>query len=340
MADSQRYARQTRFAPLGSEGQAKLAAASVAVVGCGALGTTALSLLARAGCGHLRLIDRDIVEWSNLPRQTLFTEDDAAQNELKAIAAARHLQRANQEIRLEPQVADLSPANIDELLDGIHLVIDATDNFATRYLINDYCVSQQIPWIYGAAVGSYGLAFPVLPGLGPCLCCLYPHPPSGVQPTCETAGVLNTIPSLVASWQVAWATRLLAGGEPAAPTLTTFDSWHFTTRQVSISRDPACDCCVHGNHPYLDGERRAPISLCGRDAVQIHDRNGALNLTSLAGQLSGMGEIRSNEFALRFVPAGGESFQEMIIFPDGRAIIKGTTDPATARSAYAKFIGR
>ncbi|GAB4409957.1 MAG: molybdopterin-synthase adenylyltransferase MoeB [Bryobacter sp.] len=341
---AQRYVRQQRFGPLGEAGQQRLAGACVALVGCGALGTTAASLLARAGVGHLKLIDRDTVEWSNLPRQTLFTEADAEAGELKAIAAARQLKEANSEIRLEPQVADLTGANIEEVLEGVDLVLDATDNFETRYLLNDYCVSRGVPWIYGAAVGSYGLAFPVLPGRGPCLRCIYPHPPEGVQPTCETAGVLNTIPALVATWQVAWATRILV--DPAVKDLpvrlTTWESWNFESRQIVVRRDPDCLCCGNGEYEYLDGSRRRPISLCGRDAVQIHERSARVDLAAVEASLVGLGQVKRNEFALRFTPTPEleQAFREMMVFPDGRAIVKGTTDPKVARSAYARYLGR
>lgn len=312
--------------------------ARVVIVGCGALGSFQAAALARAGVGKLLLIDRDTVEWSNLQRQWLYTEADAQLGSPKATAAAAYLRSVNSEIQIEGLVADLHAANVEDLLDGASLVLDATDNFETRFLLNDFCVRQGIPWVYGAAVGSYGLSFPVLPQLGPCLRCIYPEPPTGAQPTCETAGVLNTITSLVASWQVALATRILSQGPESIPLeLHTFDSWNLKTRAVPISADPNCPCCVQMRWDYLDGRRRAPISLCGRNAVQIHERHSPINLSALASQLTPLGVIRQNEFALRFSP---DSNFEITVFPDGRAIIKGTSDPSVARSLYARYIGR
>ena len=338
MLPPDRYSRQLRFAPLGAEGQAKLGSATVAIVGCGALGTFQASALARAGVGHLRVIDRDTVEWSNLQRQWLFDEPDATEQSPKATAAARKLLTINSSIAVEALAVDLNAANIEDLLEGADLILDGTDNFETRFLINDFAVERGLPWIYGAAVGSYGLAFPVLPGHGPCLRCLYPEPPPGVQPTCETAGVLNTITSLTAAWQTALATKLLVKGAAALPLrLATFDVWNFETRQVNISVDPNCVCCGQRRFDYLDGRVRAPISLCGRNAVQIHERHAALDLAVLEEQLNGLGSVRRNDFALRFSP--NERY-EMTIFADGRAIIKGTQDIGMARSLYSRYIGR
>jgi adenylyltransferase/sulfurtransferase len=333
-----RYSRQTRFTPLGPAGQQRLSQSRVAIVGCGALGAVQAASLARAGVGHLRLIDRDIVELSNLQRQFLFTESDAAAQRPKAAAAAHALAQANSQITLEPHVTDLNPANIEDLLEQVDLVLDATDNFETRYLVNDFCVERGIPWIYGAAVGAYGLAFPILPNHGPCLRCVYPDPPSGTQPTCETAGVLNTITSTIATWQSALATRLLTTGTASLPhTIATFDTWDFKTRQIPITRDPQCPCCAARRFEYLDGRVRAPISLCGRNAVQIHERLASLDLHALELQLAGLGTVRRNDFALRFEP---DSAHELTIFPDGRAIIKGTTNVGIAKSLYAKYLGR
>lgn len=313
----------------------------MAILGCGALGCASASSLARAGVGRLRLVDRDQVEWSNLQRQWLFDEADAREGQLKAVAAARNLARGNSSIQYEALAVDIDARNIEEHLEGVDLVVDATDNFETRYLLNDYCVDLGLPWIYGAAVGSYGLAFAVLPGAGPCLRCIYPEAPKGTQPTCETAGVLNTITAQVGFWQAGLAMRIL-GGEVVDPLLTTFDTWAGKTRQVRIERDAECPCCGARNFEYLDGSRRAPVSLCGRYAVQIHERRGKLDLAVLEQQLAGLGSGKRNEFALRFVPAeqvGGVEL-ELTIFPDGRAIIKGTTDPAVARTVYARYLGR
>jgi len=286
----------------------------------------------------LRLIDRDVVEWSNLQRQWLFDEADAIEQNPKATAAADKIRSINSGVAVEVLNADLDARNVEDLLEDVDLILDATDNFETRFLVNDFAVERGIPWIYGAAVGSYGLAFPVLPGSGPCLRCVYPAPPSGSQPTCETAGVLNGITSLVAAWQVSLATKLLAGGaSQVKPLLTHFDCWDLETRQVRITVDPECRCCQKRHFEYLDGRARAPISLCGRNAVQIHERHAKLDLVELERQLSGLGTVRRNEFALRFVP---EAPIEMTIFPDGRAIIKGTQDVGLARSLYSRYLGR
>jgi adenylyltransferase/sulfurtransferase len=332
-----RYSRQIRFAPFGASGQERLSAAHVVVVGCGALGTVHSAALVRAGVGRLRIIDRDFVELNNLQRQWLFDEDDAAASVPKAAAAARHLAKVNSSVAVEPVVADLTAANAGDLLAGASLLLDGTDNFETRYLLNDYSVREGVPWIYGAAVGSYGLVMPVLPGETACLACVYPEPPSGAQPTCETAGVLNTITSVIGSLQVSLAIRILAGGEGPLPgRITTVDVWDGRIRQVAQpARDPLCRCCAKRQFPWLDGSRRAPVSLCGRNAVQIHERARPIDLAALAAQLAPLGEVRRNEFALRFfLPP-----HEITVFPDGRAIIKGTTDVGVARSLYARYIG-
>jgi adenylyltransferase/sulfurtransferase len=339
MSDSapDRYSRQERFAPLGPAGQARLRAARVAIAGCGALGSYHAAALARAGVGFLRLIDRDYVEWSNLQRQWLYEEEDAREGYPKAAAAARRLAAINSEVVCEPAVADLTPETAPDLLGGVDLILDGTDNFETRYLMNDFAVEQAIPWIYGGAVASYGVVMPVLPGRTACFECVYPEPPQGAQPTCETAGVLNTITTLVGALQVSAAIKLL-GGEAAevAARITTADVWTGVIRQINMPpRDPACPACGTRACRHLHGAARIPISLCGRNAVQIHDRRRPLNLPDLAAKLGALGQVRSNEFALRFFADP----YELTIFPDGRAIIKGTTDPGLARSLYSRYIG-
>jgi adenylyltransferase/sulfurtransferase len=330
-----RYSRQILFPGLGEAGQQRLLDSCVAVVGCGALGAFQAGALARAGIGRLRLIDRDFVEWSNLQRQWLYEETDARDATPKAIAASRRLAAVNSSIEVRPHVADLAPDNIDELLEGCSLVLDGTDNFDTRYLINDWCVTHSVPWIYGGAVASYGLAMPVLPGRTACFECIYPSPPEDAQPTCETAGVLNTVTAIVAAWQVSLALRILAGQEVPAR-ITTFDPWNGLTRQLAMpAPDLACPACAQRTCRHLSGENRVPISLCGRNAVQIHDRRRPVDLAQLAARLAPLGAVRANEFALRFVLDP----HEITVFPDGRAIIKGTTDPATARSLYSRYIG-
>jgi adenylyltransferase/sulfurtransferase len=332
-----RYSRQSRFALVGEEGQARIRQSAVAIVGCGALGTVQAEMLARAGVGTLRLIDRDFVEWSNLQRQFLFDESDAEQATPKAIAAAQRLKRVNSEVTTEPVVADLSPRSAEELLEDVDLILDATDNFETRYLINDFAVRENVPWIYGAAVGSYGIKLAIVPGRTACFRCVYPDPPEGLQPTCETDGVLGPATAAIAALQAGDALKILARGtELVEARLTTLNVWTGEIRQTAPpARDPECPCCHGRDFAYLNGKHRAPISLCGRNAVQIHERLRPVNLEELAGRLRAFGNVRSNEFALR---AEVDAY-ELTVFPDGRAIIKGTTDTGIARSLYARYVG-
>lgn len=331
-----RYSRQTRFAPFGPEGQKHLSEATAVIVGCGALGTVQASLLARAGVGTIHLIDRDYVEENNLQRQVLYTESDAREGLPKAEAARRHLAEANSGVRVEAHVSDLNPENADDLLGDADAVLDGTDNFETRYLINDYCVREGTPWIYGAAVGSYGIAMPVLPGDSACLRCVYPEPPSGIQPTCETAGVLGPVTSLIGSIQAMEAIKILSGRHTSVRRkIFTADLWSGPIREMAMPpRDAQCPCCEGHEFKWLNG-RRAPVSLCGRNAVQIHELRRPIDLAQLGGRLEGLGTVRGNEFALRF--SAGD--YEITVFPDGRAIIKGTTDPGVARAVYARYIG-
>jgi adenylyltransferase/sulfurtransferase len=330
-----RYSRQVLFSGLGEQGQQRLLESRVAIVGCGALGSFHAGALARAGVGFLTIIDRDYVEWSNLQRQWLFTESDAAEGIPKAIAAARAIAEINSGVQADPIIADLVPANVEEFLSEADLVLDGTDNFETRYLINDWCVSRGVPWVYGAAVASHGVTMPVLPGKSACLKCMFPVEPSGAHPTCETAGVLNAITSAIASLQVGDALRILSGAG-AALRITSVDVWNGTIRQIqSVERSPGCQCCGKHEFVHLSGESRPPVSLCGRNAVQIHERRRPVNLVELDQLLSPLGQVRRNEFALRFFSPP----YEMTVFPDGRAIIKGTTDPGLARSLYARYIG-
>jgi adenylyltransferase/sulfurtransferase len=332
----ERFSRQIRFAPFGPEGQENLRAATAVVVGCGALGTVHASLLVRAGVGTIHLIDRDYVEENNLQRQLLYTEADAREVLPKAEAARRHLLEANSEVRIEAHIADLNPENAGDLLSGAGVILDGTDNFETRFLINDYSVREGIAWIYGAAVGSYGIAMPVLPGDSACFRCVYPEPPAGAQPTCETAGVLGPVTSLIGSLQAMEAIRILSGRSGSVRRkIFTADLWHGPIRETGMpARDPDCACCGRREFRWLNG-RRAPVSLCGRNAVQIHELHRPLDLAELARQLEGLGSVRRNEFALRFTR--GE--HELTVFPDGRAIVKGTTDIGVARGIYAKYIG-
>jgi adenylyltransferase/sulfurtransferase len=322
---------------LGAEGQERLLRAHAAIVGCGALGSFQAAALARAGVGRLTIVDRDYVELSNLQRQWLFEESDAAEALPKAVAAERRLARINSSVQARGMVADLTSANIEELLGQAQVILDGADNFETRYLVNDFALHRAIPWIYGAAVGSYGLTMPVIPGRTACLRCVYPEPPSGAQPTCETAGVLNTITAVIAALQTADALKILAGRmDSVRARLTTVDVWEGGIRQIEQpTPDPDCPACGARDFEYLEGRRRAPVSLCGRNAVQIHERARPLDLAQLQAALLPLGEVRANEFALRFVTGP----YEMTIFPDGRAIVKGTTDIGLARSLYARYVG-
>lgn len=334
--EKDRYSRQILFVPIGAEGQSRIRSASVCVVGCGALGSFQAEALARAGIGRLRIIDRDYVDHTNLQRQWLFSESDAHDETPKAIAAERRLQQVNHQVAVEPVVADLTPSNAEELTTGFDLIMDGTDNFETRYLLNDLSVKLTTPWIYGAAIGSYGVTMPVDPTRGPCFACVYPDPPTGPQATCDVNGILASTTAAVASLQVASALRLIAGWTDFRSRIQTIDVWEGTSRTTNAGmRDESCRTCVKREFRYLDGMRRVPVSMCGRNAVQLHDTQRRLNLEDLALRLRPLGDVRLNEFALRFtLPKFDLTF-----FPDGRAIIKGTTDVGVARGMYARYIG-
>jgi molybdopterin/thiamine biosynthesis adenylyltransferase len=333
----ERYSRQVLFSGIGREGQDRLAGSRVALVGCGATGSALASLLARAGVGNLRIIDRDYVEPSNLQRQSLFDEADAAETMPKAIAAARRIAAFNSQIAIEPMVKDLVPANVQALLQGSDLVLDGTDNFETRYLINDFAVKASLPWIYTAAVGSYGITMNVLPGNTACLACLFPDQPQGAFETCETAGVLNSAVNLAASIAATEAIKLLVGADQQVRrTLLSFDVWRNQRAEVNAgSPRPGCRTCGQRDFIHLAGEGRPHITLCGRNSVQIHERHRPVDFAEVSTRLQPHGPVRHNDFVLKFWP---EPY-EMTLFPDGRAIIKGTTDTAVARSLYARYVG-
>ncbi len=337
MTPEERYSRQVLFRGIGAEGQRRLATARVAVVGCGATGSALASLLARAGVGTLRIIDRDYVEPSNLQRQSLFDENDAAESVPKAIAAARKIAAFNSEVVVEPQVADLTPANIGSLLARSDLVLDGTDNFETRYLVNDYAVEQGVPWIYAAAVGSYGVTMDILPGETACLACVFPAPPRGVVETCDTSGILNSAVNLVASLQATEALKLLVGArDQLRRTLLSFDVWTNERSEISTARPRAdCQTCAEREFIHLEGKGRPHITLCGRNSVQIHERERPIDFAEMSERLKPHGTVRHNDFVLKF----WREDYEMTLFPDGRAIIKGTTDTAVARSLYARYVG-
>jgi adenylyltransferase/sulfurtransferase len=336
----ERYSRQILFAGIGKAGQERLLGASAVLVGCGALGTAVANLLVRAGLGRLRLIDRDFVEFSNLQRQTLFEEADARDALPKAVAAERRLRAINSSVEIEGVVADLRPQNAAELLSGFPLLLDGSDNFETRLLVNDFAVSSEVPWIYAAVVASYGVTFTVRPGLTPCLACLVESgepAATGVEDTCDTAGLLNAAVGVIASLEAAEALKLLAGrSEALSGRLVSCDVWTGRFQSISVARHTACRACARREFAHLRGAGRPHISLCGRDSVQIHERGRQLDLPELGRRLTpAVAEVRHNDFLLRFrIPP-----YEMTVFADGRAIIKGTRDPAVARSLYARYIG-
>jgi len=335
-----RYARQERYPGIGAAGQARIGAAVVTVVGCGALGSASVNLLARAGVGEIRIIDRDIVELSNLQRQLLFEERDAEAGTPKAVAAATAVARINSTIRAVPVVADLTPSNVRELLAGSTVVIDGTDNLETRYLLNDECVRVGLPWIYGGVIGSTGLAMAIVPGRTACFRCLFPREPAAAQvETCETAGVLAAAVVTVSAFQWAEAVKLIVGDAgDTAGALLTFDLWSDDYQVVrGLARQPACACCVEGRYEYLDPERTSrAITLCGRDVVQVRPgRPVRMDLPELARRFEAVAAPVVNAYLVRVVVDG----HEMTVFDDGRALIKGTGDPAVARSLYARWVG-
>jgi molybdopterin/thiamine biosynthesis adenylyltransferase len=338
---TERYSRQVLFSGIGVEGQRKLATAHVAIAGCGATGAAAASLLARAGVGTLTLIDRDFVEESNLQRQVLFDEADALAALPKSEAARRRISLFNSSVNVHAQVADLVPGNIHELLRGADIILDGTDNFETRYLINDYAVEQRVPWIYAAAVGAYAATMNILPGPSPfqtaCLACIFPKPPEGAVETCDTAGILNTAVNLTASIQVTEALKFLVGAAgQIRRTLLATDLWSNQRSEVS-NASPRLDCAVCGNRDFthLRGEGRPHITLCGRNSVQIHEHHRPVDFAAMQRRLEPHGSVRHNSMLLRFVR--GE--HTITLFADGRALVQGTTDVAVARTLYARFIG-
>jgi molybdopterin/thiamine biosynthesis adenylyltransferase len=336
-ANTDRYSRQVLFAPIGEAGQQRLAASTVAIVGCGATGAAGAALLARAGVGTLILIDRDFVEESNLQRQVLFDEADAAAATPKAEAARRQIARFNSEIQVRAHVADLVPDNIQTLLGDAALILDATDNFETRYLINDYSVDRGFPWIYAAAVGAYAATMNILPGETACLACLFPQPPSGPVETCDTAGILNTAVNLAASIQVTEALKYLTGARDAMRrTLLSWDLWQNERSEISAAApNPECAVCGARDFAHLRGEGRPHITLCGRNSVQIHEHHRPVDLAAAADRLRPHGEVRQNGLLLQF----RRGPHTLTLFADGRALIQGTTDIALARTLYARFVG-
>lgn len=337
---NKRYSRQILFPEIGREGQEKLLNSRVLLVGCGALGAAQAEMLARAGVGRLRIVDRDFVEFSNLQRQTLFRESDAAERIPKAIAAQSRIAEINSEINVEPLVADVNNSNIESLIGGVDLVIDGTDNFQVRYLLNDACVKHGQTWIYGAAVSSYGTTMTIRPHLTPCLRCIFDEmPDAGSSPTCDTAGVIMPIIATVAATQVAEALKFLVGDlDSLHSSLMQFDLWANDRQRIKLSGPNAdCKCCGQGIYEFLNADAQEfSAVLCGRNAVQIAPpATTNIDLAALAERISSVAEVKQNEYLVRFT--AGEN--EVTVFADGRAIIKGTDDITSARSLYSRFVG-
>jgi molybdopterin/thiamine biosynthesis adenylyltransferase len=349
----ERYSRQILFAEIGEQGQQRLLETSAVLVGCGALGTALANLLVRAGLGKLRIVDRDFVEPSNLQRQTLFEESDAQEALPKAVAAERRLRAINSGVTVEGLVADVGPKNAGELLRGFPLILDGTDNFETRFLLNDVAIHLDVPWIYAAVVASYGVTLTVRPGQTACLACALESggrsanndgspvtgagAPPGAEDTCDTVGVLGAAAGVIASIEAAEAIKLLLGKtESVGGRLVSFDVWSGRFQSVRVARNLECRACVRRDFRYLEGDAQPHLTMCGRDSVQIHERRRQLDLAALGRRLSPtVAEVRENGFLLRFrVPP-----YEMTVFADGRAIIKGTRDTSVARSLYARYIG-
>lgn len=342
ISKQERYSRQVLFDGIGPAGQARLAKSRVVILGCGALGAMHAETLSRAGVGRLVLVDRDFVEESNLQRQVMFEERDALDRLPKAVAAAERIRRVNSDVTVEPVVTDVSFENVEEVISGSDLVLDGTDNFEARFLLNDACIKARIPWIYGAVVGSAGLTMTVLPGETPCLrCILEVMPAPGSGPTCDTAGVILPAVSMVASIQLAEALKLLTGNrDKLHGSIIRVDTWDFRVRHFDLSgvnNRIRCPACTRGEFEFLrGGERQVATTLCGRNAVQIARAGTApVDFVSLAERLRPAGMVAFNDFLLRFQIDG----YDITVFRDARSIIRGTSDPSVARGLYARYIG-
>jgi adenylyltransferase/sulfurtransferase len=333
----ERYSRQVLYPGIGAHGQRQLAQAHVALVGCGATGAAAASLLARAGVGTLTLVDRDVVEESNLQRQVLFDEADAREGLPKAEAARRKIAQFNSRTEVRAHVADLVPSNIHGLLGEAVILLDATDNFETRYLLNDYAIEQGRPWIYAAAVGAYAATMNILPGETACLACLFPKPPAGMVETCDTAGILNTAVNFAASVEVTEALKFLVGArDKMRRTLLGRDLWTNDQAEISAAAPRAqCTVCQQRDFAHLRGEDRPQITLCGRNSVQIHEHHRPVDFAEMRRRLEPHGKVNFNQLLLRFERGD----YTVTVFADGRALVQGTTDVTLARSLYARFIG-
>lgn len=341
-SDLDRYARQMRYAPLGEEGQKRLAAARALVIGCGALGSVIANTLARSGVGYLRIVDRDFLETNNLQRQVLYDEQDVADGLPKAIAASVKLRRINSQITIEALVTDVSYTNVMELTNDIDVIVDGTDNFETRMLLNDVALKRRIPWVYGGCLGAEGQTMTIVPGETACLRCLMQDtPPPGTTPTCDTAGILAPIVNIIASLQANEAIKLLSGNRQAiSPYLTVIDVWDNRVRQIKLASLRAagqCAACDQGDYPWLSGSRASHSAiLCGRNAVQLSPPPGeTISLPALADKLGSVGQVTHNRYLLR---ATIDPYV-LTVFPDGRAIVGGTDDLAVARGVYARYVG-
>lgn len=335
-----RYSRQILFQPIGKDGQRKLLESRVLLVGCGALGAAHAEILARAGVGFLRLVDRDFVEFTNLQRQTLYSENDAKERLPKAIAAKNRLAEINSEIEVEAIVADVNFSNVEDLIKDVDLILDGTDNFQIRYLLNDTCVKHKKTWIYGAAVSAYGATMTISPNETPCLRCIFEEiPDAGTSPTCDTTGVIQPIILSISAIQTTEALKILTGNfDNLHKSLIQIDVWQNDWRKIKLSKPNAdCECCAKRNFEFLEGENSQFFTaLCGRDAVQISaSKPTQIDLKSFAEKLKNLTEVKQNEYLARFSADG----YEITVFKDARAIIKGTDDLTTARSIYAKFVG-
>jgi len=336
-AISGRYSRQVLLDPIGNDGQAALQLAGVVVIGCGALGTVIAERLARAGVGRIRIVDRDFVELDNLQRQALFTEEHAHQHMPKAVAAQSILAQVNSEIEIEPVIADATASNIESLLESCSLAMDATDNLETRFLLNDACLKAGIPWVHGAAVGTCGQVMPIVPGETACYRCYLPEPPSSPIQGCDVLGVLNTVTGVTAEIQCTHALRILTGNFEPDGNMLFFDLWEGEFQYFNVDRRPDCPACVRGDYEFLRKESASwATSLCGRNAVQITPAvDTKLDLVQLAGSLGKLGEVEDNGYLLIFRIDG----YEITIFPNGRAMVKGTTETQVARSLYSRYVG-
>lgn len=336
-----RYLRQMIFNGVGEAGQEKLLAARVLVVGVGATGSVIASTLARAGVGFLKIADRDFVELNNLQRQVLYDEDDVASRTPKAIAAAQKLGRINSSLQILPCVTDVNAENIEDLIADVDLVLDGTDNFETRYLVNDACVKHGKPWIYGGAVASYGSTMTIVPNVSACFRCVFRNaPPPGALPTCDTAGVIAPIVNVVGALVSAEALKFITGSGERNRGLINVDLWENTFDAFQVARRADCVCCVEHRFEYLDNAHDDTAFLCGRNAIQIRPaQKHNLDLAQLAARLAPLGRITQNEYLVQFTSDAEFASFDLTIFPDARAIIKGTEDAGVARSVYAKYVG-